>query len=170
MAILNELEVATYAQGASRPEFHQSQKLVHCLTRNQNEETRSRLVELDSFKLWEYLMSTKHGLKIEQPSLCLWLHKDEYARKEHIYSGAAKINPVNRVVVSIFEELYSFSQIINRFAHEEDTDHLVEVLEGHMQGRLDKGDDCELMVVPGYCVELWQHQDATALNIGLSGF
>lgn len=153
---------------APREEFRQSHKLIRCVTRNSDGVGR-RLVEIESFKLWEYLMTTKHGLKIEEPAPCLWVHSDEYAQNEAIYSHSANVERVNRIVVSIFDEYYSFSHIVNRFVHENDTEKLVEVLSNHMKGRIDSGDKVELFVIHGYCIERWYHAEKPPLSVGLSG-
>ncbi len=159
----------TALEAASRRDLHQSQKLVRCITRNARGEGRLRLVELESFKLWEYLMTSKHRLRIEEPAPCLWVHREEYEQNEAIYSHAANVEQVNRVVVSIYDEYYSFSHIVNRFAHQSDTAQLVQVLRSHMQGRIDNGDECDVFVIPGYCVERWHHADKPPLSIGLAG-
>lgn len=153
---------------ASRPEFRQSQKLIRCVARSSKCDGRLRLVEMESFKLWEFLMTTKHGMKIEDPAPCLWVHSDEYDQKEAIYSHAANIERVNRIVVSIFDEYYNFSHIVNRFAYEDDTEPLIRVLSDHMKGRIDNGDKVDLFVVKGYCVERWHHAKKPPLVIGLS--
>ncbi len=153
---------------ASRREFHQSQKLVRCVTRNSTGDGRLRLVEMENFKLWEYLMTTKHGLKIEEPAPCLWVHSAEYEQNEAIYSHSANVEQVNRVVVSIFDEYYSFSHIVSRFSHENDTEQLVQVLSNHMKGRIDNDDKVDLFVIQGYCIERWHHAEKPPLSLGLS--
>lgn len=153
---------------ALRSEFRQSQKLIRCVARNSKCDGRLRLVEMESFKLWEYLMTTKHDMKIEEPAPCLWVHEDEYQQKEEIYSRSANIEPVNRVVVSIFDEYYNFSHIVNRFALENDTEPLINVLNEHMKSRIDNGDKVDLFVIKGYCVERWHHAEKPPLLIGLS--
>ena len=52
----------TRADGLMRPEQN---RLV--LERNTYQN------QIDAFKLWEYLMTTKHGLTVGEPGLCLWI-------------------------------------------------------------------------------------------------
>ena len=151
-----------------RLEHQQSQKLVQCYTENGSGERRLRLVEMENFRLWEYMMTTKHGLKILDPEPCLWVHEGDFDRKQHIFSHAPSVEAVNRVVLSIYDEAYGFSHFVNRFVAAEDTEQLIDVLKGHMQGRVDKGDECEVIVVEGYCVQRWQHESLPPLMVGLS--
>lgn len=149
-------------------EYQQSQKLVQCYTQNDNGEQRMRLVEMENFRLWEYMMTTKHGLEILEPEPCLWIHQGDFDRKQDIFSHAPSVQAVNRVVLSIYDEAYGFSHFINRFVSAADTDQLIEILKSHMQGRLNKGDECEVIVVEGYCVQRWQHESLPPLMVGLS--
>ena len=149
-------------------EYPQSQKLVQCYTQNDNGEQRMRLVEMENFRLWEYMMTTKHGLEILEPEPCLWIHQGDFDRKQDIFSHAPSVQAVNRVVLSIYDEAYGFSHFINRFVSAADTEQLIEILKSHMQGRLNKGDECEVIVVEGYCVQRWQHESLPPLMVGLS--
>jgi len=149
-------------------EHQQSQKLVQCFTENDAGEQRMRLVEMENFRLWEYMMTTKHGLKILEPEPCLWIHQGDFERKQDIFSHAPSVRPVNRVVLSIYDEAYGFSHFVNRFVCAQDTEQLIEILKNHMQVRVDKGDECEVVVVEGYCIQRWQHESLPPLMMGLS--
>lgn len=151
-----------------RIEYQQSQKLVKCFTENEQGEQRLRLVEMENFRLWEYMMTTKHGLKILDPEPCLWVHQGDFDRKQHIYSHSQSVDAVNRVVLSIYDEAYGFSHFVNRFVSAADTEQLIEVLRSHMKIRVDQGDECEVIVVEGYCIQRWQHESLPPLMVGLS--
>ena len=149
-------------------EYQQSQKLVQCYTENDKGEQRMRLVEMENFRLWEYMMTTKHGLEILKPEPCLWIHEGDFDRKQDIFSHAPSVRAVNRVVLSIYDEAYGFSHFVNRFVSAEDTEQLIDILKRHMQGRLNNGDECEVIVVEGYCVQRWEHESLPPLMVGLS--
>ncbi|MGB0466047.1 MAG: hypothetical protein ACPGF7_00780 [Pontibacterium sp.] len=151
-----------------RLEYQQSQKLVQCYTENERGERRLRLVEMENFRLWEYMMTNKHGLKILEPEPCLWIHQGDFDHKQHLYSHAPSVEAVNRVVLSIYDEVYGFSHFVNRFVSAADTEQLIDILSNHMQRRVDQGDECEFIVVEGYCVQRWQHEGLPPLMVGLS--
>lgn len=148
-------------------EFHQSQKLVQCITINEAGEERSRLVEMENFRLWEYMMVNKHGLTIKNPIPCLWIHSGDFRRQQHVFSHSQSVEAVNRIVLSIYDEAYGFSHFINRFVHATDTEQLIDVLKNHTQGRVENGDECEVMVLEGYCIHRWQHDSLPPLMVGL---
>ena len=75
--------------------FVESQKLVRCDVVNRYNESSTRFVALDAFKLWEYLMSHKHGLRVGDPRLCLWVDDDAFRRSASVFerAGATLVDP-----------------------------------------------------------------------------
>ncbi|MGB0665034.1 MAG: hypothetical protein ACPGMR_14720 [Pontibacterium sp.] len=162
------LEEQLMAASSTSNEFHRTQKLVQCSTENTDGEKRTRLVEMDNFRLWEYMMGHKHNLKVSDIQPCLWVYSEEYERNEHLYAGAANVRKVNRIVVSVFDGAYGFVHIINRFAPAEDTTQLIEILKSHLRLRTEQGDECDVEVMEGYCVQRWEHEELPPLITGLS--
>jgi hypothetical protein len=55
-----------------------SRKLVRCqVQRPQESRSSPRYIELEIFGLWEYLMSTKHRFRVEEPHASLWLDMED---------------------------------------------------------------------------------------------
>lgn len=51
--------------------FAESQKLIRCTVRNEQSIKSERYIPLESFRLWTYQMSHKHGMEVEDVYLCL---------------------------------------------------------------------------------------------------
>ena len=147
--------------------FDESQKLVRCNVVNRYNEASVRLVEIDAFKLWEYLMTHKHGLQISNPSLCLWVSQSEYEENEAIFDRAGEVEAVDRILVDLFDEEYGFSQTSVRYARSGETSHLVEILKSHVPEALRNSEACSVEVVPGQVVQQWHSQASRPMILGL---
>ena len=60
-----------------------SQKLIRCHVSSAGGVPSARFIEFEVFKLWQYMMTTKHNLDITDISLCLWVMKLNLSRKKN---------------------------------------------------------------------------------------
>ena len=149
--------------------FLHSQKLMRCQVANRYQEGSVRFVELDSFKLWEYLMTTKHGMRIGEPTLCLWINMDDYAANAEVFDRAGEVESVNRIVVDLFDAEYGFSQTITRYARAVESDQVVEILRSHIPPELSAADACQIEVISGHVVQQWHPNASRNILTGLEG-
>jgi hypothetical protein len=147
--------------------FEETEKLIRCNVTNKYNEQTVRLVEFNHFKLWEYLMTHKHGARISHISLCLWISEEEYLDHEGIYSRAGDVEPVNRIIVDLFDEEYGFSNAITRFARESETEHVINILRSHVPKQLWGTNDCQLQTYKGYSVTQHKHMPSRPVMLGL---
>lgn len=149
--------------------FHESQKLVRCQVLNRYQETSVRFVEIGAFKLWEYLMTTKHGLKVGEPSLCLWIDDSEYANNANVFDRAGDVEEVNRILVELFDREYGFSQTSTRYARTSETDQVLSILRSHIPPELCDSESCTIDVVSGRIVQQWHPNAKRNILMGLEG-
>jgi hypothetical protein len=149
--------------------YHESQKLVRCDVVNRYKETSTRFVALEAFKLWEYLMRHKHGLRIGQPRLCLWIDDEAYARSADVFDRAGEVEEVNKIIVDLFDSEYGFSQTIMRFARSAETVQIIEILRSHIPAPLSESDACTIDVVAGRVVQKWHARASRNILTGLEG-
>lgn len=149
--------------------FHDSQKLVRCEVLNRYQETSTRFVEIDAFKLWEYLMINKHGLKVGRPTPCLWIDGEEYQRSANVFERSGDVEPVNRIVVDLFDDEYGFSQTTVRYVREAETGQVVEILKSHIHARLCDTDACQIDIIPGQVVQQRRLNARRGVMMGLEG-
>ena len=152
-----------------RPASHDSQKLVRCLVANRYQETSIRFVEIGAFRLWEYLMSSKHGLRIGEPTLCLWVDESDYEHNANVFDRAGEVEAVDRIVVDLFDREYGFSQTITRYARSAESDRVVEILRSHIPAQLCDPDTCQIERIGGRAVQQWHPNARRNILTGLEG-
>lgn len=147
--------------------FQESRKLVHCTVTNRAGDSSARLIEIDAYKLWEYLMTTKHQMQISDPALCLWISKQEFEEHARIFEQGGAPEPVNRIVVDLFDADYGFSHTTERYAPAAESEHLIDILKSHIPGHLRDTDAVNIETVEGYIVGQWQTGSAGPLTMAL---
>ena len=151
------------------PTSHANRKLVRCQLVNPYQETSVRYIELDAFRLWEYLMSHKPGMRVGEPTLCLWIPAEEYRRNASVFDRAGGVEAVDRIVFELFDREYGFSQSISRFARSAETEQMVEILRSHVPSALRNSDACQVAVADGRAVQQWPRRANRNILIGLEG-
>jgi hypothetical protein len=149
--------------------FHDSQKLIRCQVTNRYQEASVRFVELDAFKLWEYLMTSKHGLKVGDPRLCLWIDDAEYESNAEVFDRAGDVERVNRIVVDLFDHEYGFSQTITRYTRASETEQLVDILRTHIPAELNTPETCSIEIINGLVVQQSRVNAGRSALMGLEG-
>ena len=132
--------------------FRAIEKLIRCNVVNRYNEQSIRFIEFNNFKLWEYLMTNKHGIKIGNMSLCLWISDDEFKENESLYLRSGEVEPVNRVVLDLFNEEYGFSNAITRFVRDVETEQVIKILTSHIPTEIVDTDACQVDIYPGYSI------------------
>lgn len=132
--------------------FRAIEKLIRCNVVNRYNEESIRFIEFNNFKLWEYLMTNKHGIKIGSMSLCLWISEEEFKENESLYLRSGEVELVNRVVVDLFNEEYGFSNAITRFVRDTETEQIIKILTSHIPEDLINTDICQVDTYSGYSI------------------
>jgi hypothetical protein len=151
------------------PILHQPQKLVRCEVANRYNETSVRFVELGNYRLWEFLMTSRHGLRVQEPALCLWIEQGEYERGAEVFDRAGEVEAVDCIVVDLFDAEYGFSQTITRYARAGESHRVVEVLRSHIPPELRGSESCRIDVVGGRAVQQWHPNARRNIMLGLEG-
>ncbi len=149
--------------------YQESQKLIRCRVSSQNQSQSTRYIELENFKMWEYMVTTKHALTVDRNlSLCLWVHEEEFQRNEDVYSRAGTISAVNRLLILINDERHGYYYSASRFVPSEDTEKVRKILLSHTQQKDENNDFPTIEVIPGYTIEQKTNEDSDPLVLGLS--
>ena len=147
--------------------FTETEKLIRCDVINRYNEQTVRLIEFNNFKLWEYLMTHKHGAKVMNPSLSLWISEEEFQDHEDLYTRSGEAEPVNRIIVDLFDEEYGFSNAITRFVRESETEQVINILNSHLQKNTSGSNDCQIQVFKGHSVTQHKHMTSRPMIMGL---
>ena len=146
--------------------FDASQKLVRCDVVNRYREASVRLVEIDQFKMWEYLMTHKHGLQVTNPTLCLWVGQRTFDQNRTIFERSGETEEVDKILLELFDEEYGFSQTSVRYVRRAETDQIKRILLSHVPQHLRDSDACSIQVIHGTTV---QHHNARSDRPMLTG-
>ena len=144
--------------------FRAIEKLIRCNVVNRYNEQSIRFIEFNNFKLWEYLMTNKHSIKIGNMSLCLWISDEEFKENESLYLRSGEVEPVNRVVLDLFNEEYGFSNAITRFVRDVETEQVIKILTSHIPADLVDTDACQVDIYPGYSIIQKANAEPSALH------
>jgi hypothetical protein len=117
---------------ANERNVEEKRKLVRCWMVNPAGEGRWRFVELEAFRLWEYVMSHKHGMTIDNLSMCLWVPDSLFQQNSAMFKEAGTVTPVNQVTIERYDPNYGFYHLIQRYCLAEDTDEMIRRLRGHI--------------------------------------
>jgi len=147
--------------------FNESQKLVRCDVVNRFKEVSTRLIEIEAFKLWSYMMTHKHGLTIINPSLCLWVSQAEFAENRAVFDHAGGVEPVDRILLDLYDAEYGFSQTSTRYARSNETEGVIEILKSHVPEALRNSEACNLEVIKGMVVQQWANGTDRPMMLGL---
>ena len=97
------------------------QLLVRCEITNRRDETSVRFVEHSLYRLWQYMMTNKHRLRVQQASLCLWLPESEWTAQSALFEHAGQFEPVHRLGIALYDEDNGFCNTMQRFVPEADS-------------------------------------------------
>lgn len=148
-------------------ELHSSHKLVRCFIVSREGVKKLRYVEIETFRLWEFLMTEKHGQKVIEPVPCLWIDECQFEEHSDLYSHSSNVMPVNRVAVTIFDSNFGFEHIFQRYVYAFDTDELIQHIRLRSQ-KMYEANNFDIQIIRGYSIERWVHDDKLPFILGLS--
>ncbi len=130
-----------------------SQKLIRCVVESKKNIESLRFIELEHYKLWTYMMLHKHGLRIKESSLWLWVKDSDLEdRKEH-YSHFPVVEKVNKIELFVFDEIYGFTQTTHRFVSLSETNLLEKVLISHISPEIADSGNYDMKTYAGTCFQ-----------------
>ena len=114
-----------------------SQKLVRCMVRPRKGGPESpRYIPLEIFGLWEYMMSTRHGFEVGEPTASLWLDMEDSPEAAYSENQYERVVEVTAFVYSGRDEMFTRAC---RYFPANDASHLRPIFLAHYQdqgGRL----------------------------------
>ena len=95
--------------------------LVRCTVSNQEQQESVRFVERTHFRLWQYMMANRHGLRVREACLALWLPEAEWTAQARLFEHAGEPESVNRLTLAVFDAESSLCHTTQRFVPAADT-------------------------------------------------
>ena len=84
--------------------YFDNQKLIQCHLARAGSAQQTRFIEFELFKLWQYMMQTKHGFEESDLTMCLWVPVDEFNTRAKLYERIGAVDEVTRLTSTIFDE------------------------------------------------------------------
>lgn len=107
------------------------------------------MIEIEMFKMWEFLLKSRHGLQVVEPALCLWVSEAAFNDNAEIFDHAGKVVKVDRIAIHIFDVEYSFTHTIERYSLADETEQVVAVLRSHIPDESQDNDLYQIEIMPG---------------------
>lgn len=86
-----------------------SQKLVRCQVRREDSVAAgtSRYIPLEIFGLWEYMMKSRHGFEVLNPSASLWLDMEDSPESAYGENQFERVTEVTAFVYSGRDDMFT---------------------------------------------------------------
>lgn len=143
-------------------------RLMRCDVVNAANEESIRCVKLEQFRLWEYMIRTRHGIQVRRVRLGLWFGSQEYREHAETFSHGGVVEDVTRITLSLFESRHHYMLDIDRFVPAEDCETVKKILLSHLADSKADRECLELIERPGVCVSREIENPAVELLVGLS--
>ena len=105
------------------------QILVRCAVVNGHGEMSTRYIPASEFGLWQYVMVNRHNIEVVRAAVGLWVadaelqHNDRYF--DRTQGGSTRLQEVDRVDLSLYDEALGMCHLVRRFADRADTSQLI---------------------------------------------
>lgn len=147
------------------PDHIKSQKLVKCLLQSKDDRTSTRFIELENYKLWSYMITHKHGFRIREIFLALWMNEEEFAARRDLTARYGKVIRLNRIVITVYDDANGFSLAMSRYVLDHETAMMKEVLSSHVRQELKASNSFEMRIVRGYGIVNQKKLDKAVLGL-----
>lgn len=143
------------------------QLLVRCSVRNRAGETSVRFIEQSLFRLWQYMMSNKHGLQVERVEVSLWLPEQEWQAQHELFQQAGPVEEVKRISFAVYDAGSKLCNTLQRFVLAAEADRVKELLLERLPADVKDAEasgDYAMEVEGGYAVIREDIADLTSLG------
>ena len=143
-------------------------RLLRCRVANPGGEESVRFVELEQFRLWEYMMRTRHGIEVHALQLGLWIPPAEFHDHAQAFAHGGAIEKVTRITLSLFNPRHGYTLDIDRFVPSKHCGTVKRILLSHLTGQGLDSQYVDLVERHGMCVCRPVEEPAVELILGLS--
>lgn len=107
-------------------------RLLGCEVAGTDHETGIRYIELEKFRLWEYVMQMEHGLPVQARRLGLWITYDEFNANSGPFLHGGEIEDVTCITISWFNPKRHYTLDVVRYVPTLHCESLKEILLSHV--------------------------------------
>lgn len=143
-------------------------RLLRCTVKNPAGETSVRYVELEQFRLWEYMMRTRHNIEVNELQLGLWMPASEYRSKSELLAHSGEVEDVSCAMISWFNPRHHYTLDIVRYVPTDQYESVKQILLSHISQSRRQSDNFQLTELHGVCVSRVIEDPEVELILGLS--
>jgi hypothetical protein len=144
------------------------QLLVRCEVTNREGDPSVRFVEYGVFRLWQYMMASKHGLVVHDLGVSLWMPEQDWQAQRH--RTAANVEAVQRLSFAIYDRVTGLCNTMQRFVPHDHADQVRDLLLQRISAEVRDAGDFAMDVEPGRAIARDGAIDPASLGHGLSEF
>ncbi len=148
--------------------YTDTQKLIRCTIVGRDSVPGVRFVELENFQLWRYMMEHRHGFRLTNLALGLWVNEEQFRQRQDLYARAGELEKVTKIALFIIDDIHHYCHSVIRYALAEDAAALGNILLSHLPEALRRSDRFAMDTYPGYCIEKQKTLDPNSFVLGLS--
>lgn len=90
-------------------------RLLRCSMENPAGNTSIRYVELEQFRLWAYMMESRHGIIVDDVQLSLWVTPEEFRDKFDLFIHSGQVEDVSRIAIGWFNPHHHYTLETTRY-------------------------------------------------------
>lgn len=143
-------------------------RLLRCSMQNPAGKTSIRYVELEQFRLWAYMMETRHGFTVQALQLGLWVNSSEFRDKKDLFLHAGNVEDVSRIVFSWFNARHHYLLKVARYIPSEHYETVKQILLSHVSESSRQSDALGLEEQHGVCVNQPVDDPGLELILGIN--
>jgi hypothetical protein len=144
------------------------QLLVRCEVTNREGDPSVRFVEYGVFRLWQYMMASKHGLVVHNLGIAIWMPEQDWQAQRQL--TAASVEEVQRLSFAIYDRGTGLCNTMQRYVLSTDADQVRDLLLQRVSAEVRQAGDFAIDVEAGRAVARDGTADPVSLGHGLSEF
>lgn len=143
-------------------------RLLRCDVVNTAGGTGVRYVELEQFRLWEYMMRTRHKLEVRGIRVGLWLTSPEFRANAGTLLHGGSAEEVTQIRISAFNTRHLYTLETVRYVPTEQFESVKEILLSHVADSDAERQNFDVSEHHGVCVSRVIEDPEIELVLGLS--
>lgn len=155
--------------GSSQPDALAGHpRLVRCDVVNAAGQAGLRYVELEQFRLWEYMMRTRHGIEVRGLRVGLWLTSSAFRANAGPLLHGGLVEEVTRIAISRRNPRHHYTLEIVRYVPTDKHESVRQILLSHVADSEADSGYFDLSERHGVCVSRLIEDPEIELILGLS--
>lgn len=158
--------MAPKATDPSPPAGHP--RIVGCEVVNPDGERGVRYIELEKYRLWEYVMRARHGIEVRPIQIGLWVDYREFVANPGPFQHGGTVDDVTCISISWFNPRHKYSFEVTRYTPTEGLETIKDILLSHISRSEARSEQFDVVEREGVYVRKTIEEPEAELILGLS--